>query len=183
MLDRLAAFLSHHGLQIGTGYPRDANGVRFEIKLQGPRGRYLNDANVVQAIGQFLTDVGVQTEVELLEWASVYSPLTRTKEMGPLFVLGIWWRGLTARGAALGMAAGGSVATIGIALTLIRDTTATTVGDALLAQPAAVSVPVAFATMIAVSRLDHARQPRDVEGHMRALHAPEGLGLEAGRAR
>ena len=101
----------------------------------------------------------------------------------PLFVLGIWWRGLTARGAALGMAAGGSVATIGIALTLIRDTTATTVGDALLAQPAAVSVPVAFATMIAVSRLDHARRPRDVEGHMRALHAPEGLGLEAARAR
>ena len=101
----------------------------------------------------------------------------------PLFVLGIWWRGLTARGAALGMAAGGSVATIGIALTLIRDTTATTVGDALLAQPAAVSVPVAFATMIAVSRLDHARRPRDVEGHMRALHAPEGLGLEAARGR
>ncbi|MGV3650606.1 MAG: ABC transporter substrate-binding protein [Devosia sp.] len=71
-----------------AGYPRDANGVRFTIRLQGPRGRYLNDAAVVQAIGQFLTDVGVQTEVELLEWASVYSPLLRTKTMGPLFFLG-----------------------------------------------------------------------------------------------
>jgi len=72
-----------------AGYPRQADGTRFSIKLQGPRGRYLNDANVIQAIGQFLNDVGVNTEVELLEWASVYSPLLRTKEMGPLFFLGM----------------------------------------------------------------------------------------------
>jgi peptide/nickel transport system substrate-binding protein len=71
-----------------AGYPRGEDGVRFHIRLQGPRGRYLNDANVVQAIGQYLTDVGVETEVELLEWASVYSPLLRTKTMGPLFFLG-----------------------------------------------------------------------------------------------
>jgi peptide/nickel transport system substrate-binding protein len=71
-----------------AGYPRGENGVRFSIRLQGPRGRYLNDANVVQAIGQYLNDVGIETEVELLEWASVYSPLLRTKEMGPLFFLG-----------------------------------------------------------------------------------------------
>ena len=68
---------------------------------------------------------------------------------------------------------------VSIGLSLLRDTQATTVGDALLAQPAAVSVPVAFVTMVLVSRLDRARRPRDVEGHMRALHAPEGLGLEA----
>ncbi len=71
-----------------AGYPRAADGVRFHIRLQGPRGRYLNDANVVQAIGQYLSDVGVATDVELLEWASVYSPLLRTKKMGPLFFLG-----------------------------------------------------------------------------------------------
>jgi len=71
-----------------AGYPRGEDGVRFSIRLQGPRGRYLNDAAVVQAIGQYLNDVGVQTEVELLEWASVYSPLMRTKTMGPLFFLG-----------------------------------------------------------------------------------------------
>ncbi len=71
-----------------AGYPRGEDGVRFSIRLQGPRGRYLNDAAVVQAIGQYLSDVGVETEVELLEWASVYSPLLRTKTMGPLFFLG-----------------------------------------------------------------------------------------------
>ena len=71
-----------------AGYPRGEDGVRFHIKLQGPRGRYLNDANVIQAVGQYLTDIGVETEVELMEWASVYQPLLRTKEMGPLFFLG-----------------------------------------------------------------------------------------------
>lgn len=71
-----------------AGYPRAKDGIRFKIRLQGPRGRYLNDTSVVQAIGQYLTDVGVQTDVELLEWASVYSPLLRTKKMGPLFFLG-----------------------------------------------------------------------------------------------
>ena len=71
-----------------AGYPRGADGVRFHIRLQGPRGRYLNDAAVIQAIGQYLTDVGVQTDVELLEWASVYTPMMRAKTMGPLFFLG-----------------------------------------------------------------------------------------------
>jgi len=71
-----------------AGYPRDANGVRFTIKLQGPRGRYLNDANVIQAIGQYLTDIGIETEVELMEFASVYVPLIRTHDVGPLFFLG-----------------------------------------------------------------------------------------------
>lgn len=71
-----------------AGYPRDKDGVRFHIRLQGPRGRYLNDAAVIQATGQYLTDIGVQTDVELLEWASVYTPMLRSKTMGPLYFLG-----------------------------------------------------------------------------------------------
>jgi peptide/nickel transport system substrate-binding protein len=71
-----------------AGYPRGENGVRFTIKLQGPRGRYLNDANVLQAIGQYLTDIGVETEVELMEFASVYVPLISAHDAGPLFFLG-----------------------------------------------------------------------------------------------
>jgi peptide/nickel transport system substrate-binding protein len=71
-----------------AGYPRGEDGVRFSTVLQGPRGRYLNDANVVQAIGQYLTDIGVQTEVQLLDWTSEYVPLVREKQLGPLFFLG-----------------------------------------------------------------------------------------------
>lgn len=71
-----------------AGFPRGENGVRFETTLMGPRGRYLNDANVVQAIGQYLTDVGVQTTVEILDWSSDYLPRVRAKDVGPLFFLG-----------------------------------------------------------------------------------------------
>ena len=71
-----------------AGWPRGAGGVRFPITLQAGRGRYLNDANVVQAIGQYLKDVGIDVNVELLEWASVYTPLIRQRNAGPLFFLG-----------------------------------------------------------------------------------------------
>jgi Na+(H+)/acetate symporter ActP len=52
--------------------------------------------------------------------------------------------------------------------------------QALLTQPAVVSVPVAFLTMIAVSLLDRGGR-RQADPEMLALHVPEGLGLEAGR--
>lgn len=71
-----------------AGYPRGADGIRFSIKLQGPRGRYLNDANVEQAIGQYLSDIGVQTDVELMEFASVYVPMIQKHDAGPMFFLG-----------------------------------------------------------------------------------------------
>jgi len=71
-----------------AGYPRGADGVRFKTKLQSPRGRYLNDVNVALAVGAFLTEVGVETEVEVLDWASVYTPLIRNHDAGPLFLLG-----------------------------------------------------------------------------------------------
>jgi cation/acetate symporter len=99
----------------------------------------------------------------------------------PLFLLGIWWRGLTARGAIAGMAAGGLVASSGIVATLVAEPSPTTLG-ALLAQPAVLSVPVAFVTMVLVSKADR-EQPTGTEETMLALHGPEGLGLEALRAR
>ena len=74
-----------------AGYPRGADGVRFTITLQSPNNRYLNDGNVALAVGQFLTDVGIQTEVELLDFASVYVPLIVAQggnQAGPLFLLG-----------------------------------------------------------------------------------------------
>jgi len=71
-----------------AGYPRGADGVRFETTLMAPRGRYLNDVNVAQAIGQYLTDVGVKTTVDLRDWTSDYVPLLGTKSIGPLFLLG-----------------------------------------------------------------------------------------------
>jgi cation/acetate symporter len=94
----------------------------------------------------------------------------------PLFLLGIWWNRLTAPGAAAGLILGGSLATTAIALDLAGVGSSGTFG-VLLAQPAVVTVPVAFSTMIFVSLL----QPSRAEGtdrNLLALHAPEELGFD-----
>ena len=71
-----------------AGYRRGQDGVRFRLTLQGPNGRYLEDANVAQAVGQFLSDVGVDTKVETMDFVSVFSPLNRRHQLGPIYFLG-----------------------------------------------------------------------------------------------
>jgi cation/acetate symporter len=95
----------------------------------------------------------------------------------PLFVLGIWWPRLTSRGAGVGILVGG-VVSIGMitAGVVVGAQSLTGPLDSLLTQPAIVSVPLAFAAMIAGSLFSAA--PADIGAHMLALHAPEGLGLE-----
>jgi len=93
----------------------------------------------------------------------------------PMFLLGVWWTRLSARGAAAGMVVGAVIATAAIVTGLaLGESEVSTVG-ALLAQPALVSVPAAFLVMIGVSLSD--RTVLNPSAEMLALHAPEGLGL------
>lgn len=71
-----------------AGWPRAADGNRFSIRFQAGRGRYLNDVNVVQAITQYLQDVGIDVELELMDWATQFVPLIRQRDAGPLYFLG-----------------------------------------------------------------------------------------------
>lgn len=88
----------------------------------------------------------------------------------PLLLLGVWWPRLTATAAAAGMLAGALVATGMIAAGLIGDLPEDTAVGAILTQPAAVSVPLAFATMVLLSL----RSPAPpVAALMAALHVPE----------
>jgi Na+(H+)/acetate symporter ActP len=93
----------------------------------------------------------------------------------PLLLLGIWWDGLTARGAAAGLVTGALAATSAIFAGLGVGDAHPTI-DALLTQPAMLSVPIAFATMVVVSLTDR-RGRRAADAELLALHVPEGLGL------
>ena len=96
----------------------------------------------------------------------------------PLFVLGIWWPRLTARGAAIGILVGGMVAIGAIAAgVVVGAQTLSGPLDSILTQPAIVSVPLAFAAMVVGSVATKSRV--DAGAQMLTLHAPEGLGLEA----
>jgi cation/acetate symporter len=94
----------------------------------------------------------------------------------PLLVLGIWWRGLSARGARAGLLVGGGGASAGILFTMLGLAPGGWLGS-LLGQPAAWTVPLAFATMVLVSRRTPASVPPDVGRTMLTLHTPEHLGL------
>jgi cation/acetate symporter len=94
----------------------------------------------------------------------------------PLLVLGIWWRGLTARGAAAGVLAGGGASAAAVLITVLgpplHGWPAT-----LVAQPAAWTVPLAFTVMVVVSLATRRRVPDDVGATMLRLHAPESVRL------
>jgi cation/acetate symporter len=94
----------------------------------------------------------------------------------PLLVLGIWWRGLTPIGAGAGLVVGGGLSGLAVLITVLGPALSGWPG-ALLAEPAAWSVPMSFAVMVLGSLASRKRVPADVGRTMVQLHAPERLRL------
>ena len=89
----------------------------------------------------------------------------------PVLLLGVWWAGLTARGAVAGMVCGAlSCGGALLASALVPDAGLV---SAMLAQPAAWTIPLATLVVIAVSLLDRRRVPVRTERYLARLHLPE----------
>ncbi len=88
----------------------------------------------------------------------------------PVLLLGIWWRGLTDVGAIAGMVTGGLLC--GGAM-IAGPVLGGAVAPSWLAQPAAWTVPAAFAVTVLVSRATKSRVPRSLTRLMTRLHTPE----------
>lgn len=98
----------------------------------------------------------------------------------PLLVLGIWWRGLTSVGAACGLAVGGLASGVATTLAITGGIDDRLLGGwpaAVVGYPAAVTVPLAFLTMVVVSRLTASSTPPDVARIFARMHVPERLGM------
>ncbi|MDQ0259747.1 Na+(H+)/acetate symporter ActP [Sinomonas atrocyanea] len=97
----------------------------------------------------------------------------------PLLVLGIWWRRLTPAGAIAGMtvgavACGGAlVASAALGAGIWGDAARASAVAVACAQPAAWTVPLAFAVMIVVSRASRRSVPRGADRFLVRLHSPE----------
>lgn len=77
-LDRARELLAEAGFENG-----------FSLTVHGPAGRYINDADVVLAVGQMWSQLGLDIEVETLPF-NVYSPAATAREYSAfLFSFGI----------------------------------------------------------------------------------------------
>lgn len=94
----------------------------------------------------------------------------------PLLVLGIWWRGLTARGAIVGLIGGGLSAGVAAIITIAARPDGWF--GVVMSQPAAWSVPIGFALMIGVSLATRSDIPANVSRTMVRLHTPERLDVD-----
>lgn len=166
----LAAFLS-----TSSGLLTSVAGVVFTDVLHGERGGSVRDfrlatvlsAGVPLALSLYVADMDVSRVVGLAFAVAASS-------FCPLLVLGIWWRGLTDVGAAAGVLAGGGAAMAAVLLTVLGPDLPPGIAG-LVGQPAAWTVPLAFAVMIGGSLLTRRRVPGDVGATMLRLHTPESL--------
>jgi Na+(H+)/acetate symporter ActP len=115
---------------------------------------------VLLALPAQMIDINV-----LVVWAFTVAAST----FCPLLVLGIWWRRLTLPGAASGLIVGAVTATGAVGWSILLPPSVGWV-SVLLGQPAAWTVPLAFGTMVLVSRLT--RPPDWAEHAVLRLHSP-----------
>ncbi|WP_051580523.1 cation acetate symporter [Pseudonocardia acaciae] len=116
---------------------------------------------VALALPSVYLDVGVLVTSAFTVAASTFCPL---------LVLGIWWPRLTARGAVVGMVVG-LLASAGVIGTGFALAVPPGLAAILLGQPALVSVPLAFLTMVLVSL--RGRPPAWANAAMLRLHLDE----------
>jgi cation/acetate symporter len=168
----LAAFLS-----TSSGLLTSVAGVVFTDILHADRTGSIRDFRLATALSAVIPVV-LSLYVSNMDVSRVVGLAfaVAASSFCPLLVLGIWWRGLTAAGAAAGVIAGGGAAMAAVLITVLgprlHGWPAQFVGE-----PAAWTVPLAFTVMVIGSLVTGRRVPRDVGATMLRLHAPESVRL------
>src|SRR5256885_9000778 len=138
-------------------------------------------------IGAIAIGLGMQVEPFQINFMVGQAFAIAAASYFPLLFMSAWWRGMTMKGAATGMLAGGLLALVGISLTSFTDLKwlpldgfwiAHPLLRILCEQPAIWAVPLAITLMVLVSKLTKAQIPADIRMKMLVLHAPENLGLK-----
>jgi Na+(H+)/acetate symporter ActP len=167
----LAAFLS-----TSSGLLTSVAGVVFTDVLRAERrGGSVRDFRLATALAA-VVPIALSLYVSTMDVSRVVGLAfaVAASSFCPLLVLGIWWRGLTDVGAALGVLVGGGAAMAAVLVTVLGPSL-TGWPAQFVEQPAAWTVPLAFAVMVIGSLLTSRRVPRDVGATMLRLHAPESV--------
>jgi len=184
----------------GTMVPNLGGQILGAIVAAGAFAAFLSTSSglVVSVAGVVSTDI-MPGKVRDFRWATVFtgaaaiglalllprSDASLTVAMSfalaastfcPLLVLGIWWRGLTWVGAVCGLVVGGGMVIAAQVISVVSSYTGRW-APAVFTQPALITVPIAFLTMIVVSKATRRRVPADVSQILLRLHAPDPLGF------
>ncbi len=71
-----------------AGYPRGADGNRFEVDLDCPNDRYVNDGPICQAVTAMLARVGVKINLLAVPRAQFFAKVNSPVYNTPFYLLG-----------------------------------------------------------------------------------------------
>ncbi|MDZ5076165.1 cation acetate symporter [Nesterenkonia sp. HG001] len=124
----------------------------------------------VVALGLPLVVGTVTSQVALAGAVAMVFTFTASA-LGPLLLLGIWWRGLTESGVIAGMVSGAVVSLSSLVIGLgLGEHSA---GAQVFLYPALWCIPLAFLVTVLVSLLGREAPPRTAEAVLARLHLPE----------
>lgn len=119
------------------------------------QGAVIATATLAAAVGLAIGALPMRPSVALMvTWAFAIAGSAFT----PIFLLGVWWTRMTARGAALGMAVGAGVAITGITLDVVASSPDVYSLGGIGAFPTLIAAPSAALVALAVSRASGAAE-------------------------
>lgn len=65
-----------------AGYPRQKDGYRFEITLDAPNDRYVNDAAIAGAVASYLEKVGIKVNLNLMSRSIFFTYISPSNQEG-----------------------------------------------------------------------------------------------------
>jgi cation/acetate symporter len=175
-----AAFLStSSGLAVSVSGVLDQDLLRTRTAA-APRGRRgtvpgFRTATVVAVVIPFALSL-TQASLGLADTVGLAFAVAAST-FCPLLVLGIWWHRLSSTGAVAGLLVGGLSASCAVLATVLH-LAPQGWPAALLAQPAAWSIPLALTTSVLVSLATPSTVPSHVARIMVRLHTPEAVDVD-----
>ncbi len=167
-----AAFLSTaSGLSLSVAGVLTQDVLRRGSRFGGVANRFRLSTVIAVAVPVVLALVAGRTD---LAQTVTLAFAVAASTFCPLLVLGIWWPRLTVRGAIASLVVGGGSALVAVVAVLAFGPF-DGLTQALLAQPAAWTVPLAFISAIVASLATRDRDPRIALSALTRLHSPEEL--------
>jgi Na+(H+)/acetate symporter ActP len=173
MAGAFAAFLS-----TSSGLIVSVSGVLSTDVLRGRVRDYRLATIVAGSVPLALAVVVRQTDISLTVGMSF---ALAASTFSPILMLGVWWRKLTWIGAAAGIIVGGGLTLTSLVISTVSNLSGGWAAN-IFGQPALITVPIAFLTVIMVSKMTPSKIPADVAQVRLRMHAPDGLGLTRDRA-